>query len=190
MRRKILFSLCLLFSVLFVTAQSYRNEWIDYSKTYYKFNLGPFGYDIVNAPIKNGIVRITQQVLAAAGLGSTPTQYLQLWRNGREVPLYISKGSGVMDSSDYIEFWGEINDGTLDKDLYKSETLQLSDYWSLQTDTVAYFLTTNASGINKRFTTIINNPSSSSLHPDINFMYTIGRYYRTVINGGYYALVS
>src|SRR4051812_34944413 len=104
MRRRLLCSLCLLLSVLFATAQSYRNEWIDYSKTYYKFSLGPFGYDIVNAPVKNGAVRITQQVLEVAGLGSTPSQYLQLWRNGQEVPLYISNASGVMGSKDYIEF--------------------------------------------------------------------------------------
>src|SRR3954470_3234622 len=104
MRKRLLFSLYLLLFVLFTKAQSYHNEWINYSKTYYKFNLGPFGYDIVNAPIKNGAVRITQQVLAAAGLGNIPAQYLQLWRNGQEVPLYVSNGSGVMSSSDYIEF--------------------------------------------------------------------------------------
>jgi hypothetical protein len=190
MRRRLLCSLYLLLSILFTTAQSYHNEWIDYSKTYYKFNLGPFGYDIVNAPIKNGSVRITQQVLAAAGLGNTPAQYLQLWRNGQEVPLYVSNGSGVMSSSDYIEFWGEINDGVLDRDLYKSDTLQLSDYWSLQTDTAAFFLTVNTTGTNKQFITVDNNPNSSNLQPDASFMYTVGRYYRAVVNGGYYALVS
>ncbi len=190
MRTKVYFTLCLsiVFSLAF--AQSYRNEWIDYSKSYYKFKLGPFGYDIVGSPIKNGIVRVSQAVLAAAGLGSTPAQNLQLWRNGQEVPLFVSNGAGVMSSSDYIEFWGDINDGAIDKDLYKSDTLQLSGYWSIQSDTAAYFFTVNTSSSNKRFTTVNNNAGNSSLQPDENFMYTVGRYYRSQVSGGYFPLVS
>ena len=63
---------CLLLLAAFVTkAQVYNNEWIDYSKTYYKFKVG-----------KNGVYRIPQSVLTSAGLGTTPAQYFQLWRNG------------------------------------------------------------------------------------------------------------
>ena len=66
------------------TAQ-YNNSWIDYSKPYYKFKVG-----------KNGLYRISQSVLASAGLGNTPAEHFQLWRNGEEVRLYTSVASGVL----------------------------------------------------------------------------------------------
>src|SRR6201986_1553027 len=93
--------LLLFISVGFIAkAQVYNNEWIDYSKTYYKFKVG-----------SNGIYRISQATLLATGLGSVPAQNFQLFRNGKEVPIYVTNGTGVMGSSDYIEFWGQMNDG-------------------------------------------------------------------------------
>src|SRR4051812_34340646 len=91
-----------------IIAQSYQNEWIDYNKTYYKFKVGPFGYDLAGAPVKCGVVRINQPLLAGAGLGNIPTEQFQLWRDGKEVPLYTSRTTGILSASDYIEFWGEI----------------------------------------------------------------------------------
>src|ERR1700750_23478 len=76
-------------------SQVYNNEWIDYNKTYYKFKVGT-----------TGLYRISQSVLNGIGLGSTPAQYFQLWRNGEEVPLYTSVSTGPLGASDYIEFWG------------------------------------------------------------------------------------
>src|SRR5438093_290803 len=83
-----------------------NNSWIDYSKTYYKFKIG-----------QTGLVKINQAVIASAGLGATPAQDFQLWRNGEEVRLYTSVSSGILGPSDYIEFWGEMNDGKPDKSL-------------------------------------------------------------------------
>ncbi|MGI8951127.1 MAG: C25 family cysteine peptidase [Chitinophagaceae bacterium] len=176
---------CSLFFVGAFSQQNFRNEWIDYSKTYYKFKVGPFGFDAVNAPIKSGVVRIPQSTLAAAGLGSAPAGQFQLWHNGEQLPIYVSKPSGILSSSDYIEFWGTINDGTLDKDLYPDSAFQLSDYWSLQTDSASYFLTVSSSGNPKRFIPEINNTSNIRIQPEKNFMYTTGRYFRTQISGGY-----
>ena len=42
------------------SAQVYNNEWIDYSKTYYKFKVG-----------STGLYHINQPALASAGLGNT-----------------------------------------------------------------------------------------------------------------------
>src|ERR1051326_3668904 len=106
------------------TAQTYQNEWIDYNKTYYKFKVGPFGFDGVGAPIRRGLVRITQPVLAAAGLGNIPSEQFQLWRQGTEVQIYVSKTSGILSPSDYIEFVGEIADGKADKQLYSDTSYQ------------------------------------------------------------------
>src|SRR5215831_3732121 len=107
------------------SAQSYQNEWIDYNKTYYKFKVGPFGYDGVGAPVRRGVVRITQPALAAAGLSDIPAEQFQLWRDGEEVRLYISKSSGILSSTDYIEFIGEIANGKPDRQLYSDTSYQL-----------------------------------------------------------------
>ncbi|HXL58634.1 MAG TPA: hypothetical protein VN958_20370, partial [Chitinophagaceae bacterium] len=168
------------------TAQVYQNEWIDYNKTYYKFKVGPFGYDIIGAPIKNGVVRINQPSLAAMGLSNIPAEQFQLWRDGEELPIYISKTTGVLSVADYIEFWGEIANGKPDKQLYSDTSLQLSDHWSLESDSAAYFLTVNTSGNNKRFQTVANNISSETITPERNFMFTAGRYYRSEINEGFH----
>src|SRR5213595_1486299 len=97
-------------------AQVYNNEWIDYNKTYYKFKVG-----------KTGLYRISQAVLAGAGLASVSADQLQLWRNGAQLPIYTSVASGPLGPSDYIEFWGEMNDGKPDKALYRNPEYQLND---------------------------------------------------------------
>lgn len=190
MTRNLLLVLFLVGICTSVSAQSYRNEWIDYNKTYYKFKIGPFGSDIVGAPIKNGVVRIPQSALNAAGLGNIPAEQFQLWRNGVEVPIYTSVSSGPFSSTDYIEFWGDINDGKLDKEMYRNESYQLSDYWSLHSDSASYFLTVNPSGNNKRLQTSNNNVANATISADANFMYTVGRYYRADINPGYASITT
>src|SRR5689334_1641779 len=87
----------------YTQAQMYNNEWIDYNKTYYKFKVG-----------KTGLYRISQAVLANAGLGAVSADQFQLWRNGVQIPVYTSIPNGPLGSSDYIEFWGEMNDGKPD----------------------------------------------------------------------------
>ncbi|MFZ1392488.1 MAG: C25 family cysteine peptidase, partial [Dokdonella sp.] len=165
-------------------AQPYNNEWIDYNKTYYGFKVGPFGYDIVSAPIKSGIAHITQSALVAAGLANVPSEHFQLWRDGAEVPLYISKSSGVLSADDYLEFFGEVANGKTDKELYAEDNYRLSDYWNLFTDSATYYLTVNSTGNNKRIIQSANDLSGSLPEADKNFYYTAGRYYRAAISQG------
>lgn len=152
----------------------YNNEWIDFSKTYYKCKVG-----------KTGLYRISQSTLSTAGLGSAAAQDFQLWRNGVQIPFYTSVATGVLAPADYIEFWGEQNDGKADKDLYRNTDYQLNDKWSLETDTSVYFLTINPSGNNWRLNPTPNNVSSNSLPAEPYFMHTVGRYFRNKINNGY-----
>lgn len=168
----------LLFAGLFAQSQSYNNEWIDYSKTYYKFKVGA-----------NGLYRINQSVLATAGLGSVPAEHFQLWRNGQQVPLYTSVQTGVFGVSDYIEFWGEMNDGKPDLQLYRIPDHQLNDKWSLETDTAFYFLTVNPSGTNLRLVPT-SNSLPTSLTPEPYFIHTVGKYYKDKYHFGYAALVG
>lgn len=164
----------LLFSGLYAQAQhAYQNEWIDYSKTYYKFKLAT-----------SGLYRINQSVLAAAGIGNNNAENYQLWRNGRQVPLYTSAQTGPLGPSGYIEFWGEMNDGKPDSALYNNKDHQLSEKWSLETDTVAFFLTVTEGVTNLRFVPTANSlPSAIPAEP--YFVHTIGEYPIEVMNRGY-----
>ena len=164
-------------SGLFATAQTfpYNNEWIDYSKTYYKFYVG-----------KTGLFRISQTALASVGVGSTPAEQFQLWRNGREVPIYTSVSSGPLGASDFIEFWGEQNDGRPDSTLYRDTSFILTNKYSFQTDTAAFFLTVNPAGGNLRMLNTVNNVAGNVLSPEPYFMFTEGKYFKDYLNPGYY----
>lgn len=175
--KRILF-IVFVFGSLAARAQ-YNNEWIDYNKTYYKFPVA-----------KDGLHRITQAVLQAAGLSNTPVEYFQLWRNGIQVPLYTSVTTGILDAGGYLEFWGEMNDGKPDTRLYRNINDQLSDKWSLETDTASFFLTVNPSGGNLRVVNEVNDIAGNTLAPEPYFMYTYGKYYKNRINPGYAGLIG
>jgi len=175
--RKLLFVLCIF--IVKQSAAQYNNEWIDYSKTYYKFKIAV-----------TGLYRINQPNLPAS-LTGTPAEHFQLWRNGKQVPLYTSVNSGALGSSGYIEFWGERNDGTADKPLYRIPAHQLSTKYSLETDTAVYFLTVNANAAqNLRFTNAVNNISNPSGLPSLSyFIHKASVHFKEYINKGkvYYA---
>lgn len=173
------FLLLLFICTGFVThSQVYNNEWIDYSKTYYKFKVAV-----------TGVYRISQPTLSSIGLGSTAAQDFQLWRNGKEVPLYTTVQTGAMGAGDYIEFWGEMNDGKPDNVLYREADYQLNNKWSLQTDTAAYFLTVNPSASNLRLAPTANTITGSPT-PEPFFMYVAGKYFRDKLNAGYAQVVG
>ncbi|HEX6182032.1 MAG TPA: C25 family cysteine peptidase, partial [Chitinophagaceae bacterium] len=161
---KRIFTLLLLCMPVAMMAQQYNNEWINFSQNYYKFKVGA-----------TGLYRISQTVLSNAGLGATPVEQFQLWRNGKEIPLYTTIGSGTMGASDYIEFWGESNDGKPDKALYRDPSFQHSDKLSFQTDTAAYFLTVSSAG-GLRYTQTVNNVATNVLPAEPYFWHTAGTY--------------
>ena len=150
-----------------------NNSWIDYNKTYYKFKVG-----------SSGLYRISQATLSSIGLNNISADQFQLWRNGEEVRIYTTSASGPIASSGYIEFWGVMNDGKKDTKLYLNTNYQLSDHWSLVTDTAAYFLTVNTAGNNLRYNNVANNVAGTTLTPEAYFMNTRGIYYNSKINPG------
>ena len=172
-------TIIVLLSALGVSAQPYNNEWINFSNTYYKFKVG-----------SNGIYRIPQSALAGAGLASVPVQNFQLFRNGKEVPIYTTAASGTLGTADYIEFWGQMNDGAPDNPLYRAPTYQHTQHTSLETDTAVYFLTVNTSGATFHYQNAPNNPAGSPLPVETYFMYTTGSYYRQQINPGFAQVVG
>jgi len=176
---KTFFTILVLLVSLGLSAQPYNNEWINFSNTYYKFKVGA-----------DGLYRIPQSVLAAAGLGSAPVQDYQLFRNGKEVPVYTSSQSGALASNGYIEFWGRMNDGVPDVPLYYSPVYQHTKHKSLETDTAVYFLTVNSTGNTFHYTPTANNPGSSSLPVEPYFMYNTGTYFASAINPGFAQVVG
>ncbi|WP_237586783.1 putative type IX secretion system sortase PorU2 [Pontibacter russatus] len=138
------------------TAQAqevYGNEWIDYSKTYYKINV-----------INTGLHRLSYGFLDSLELEGVNPQHLQLFRRGKEVAIYIAgEADGRLDTQDYVEFYGQRNDGALDSELYKNPAHQVHQFYSLYTDTAAYFLTVNPSG-GKRMRE--SNPSVDGRTPE------------------------
>jgi len=176
---KTFFTGFLLLITMGLAAQSYNNEWIDFSKTYFKFKVG-----------SDGLYRIPQSVLASAGLGAVPVQNFQLFRNGQEVPVYTSVASGTLGASDYIEFWGRRNDGAPDQVLYRSPTYQHTKHWSLETDTAVYFLTVNNTGATFHFNNTTNDTTGTPLTAEPYFMYKAGTYFKQSINPGFAQIVG
>jgi hypothetical protein len=176
--KKLLF-LSIILMLAFGGNAQFNNSWIDYSKTYYKFKLA-----------KDTLTRIYQPVLVAAGLGSVPAQNFQLWRNGKEVRMFTSVASGVLGSNDFLEFWGEMNDGKPDKSLYRDVNNQMCDRFSLETDTATYFLTVNSTSSNLRYLTAANPTAGNTLPAEPYFMRRIEQHYKNQINKGYAAVIG
>lgn len=170
---KYLLCLLILLQVGTTEAQSYNNEWIDYSSTYYKFKIG-----------NTGLYRINQSLLAANGLGSTPAEHFQLWRNGVQIPIYTTVANGVLPANGYIEFWGERNDGIADFPMYKNPTYQFSKDISLISDTASFYLRVNTSGSNARLTNATNDVASNTLPAEPYFIYNYRNAFQEFQNRG------
>src|SRR5688572_5078300 len=119
------------------TTPVYGNEWINYNQPFYKIKVA-----------SNGMHRLTYTDLVAAGISNVNPQKFQLFRRGRELAIYVNgQADGVLNAGDYIDFYGKRNDGETDVDFYSNPANQVHKYYSLFTDTAAYFLTWgNANG--------------------------------------------
>ncbi len=112
------------------------NAWINFSQDYYKIPVA-----------KSGVYRLTYADLQAAGVpvGAVDPRRINLMRRGVEQAIFVQgQNDATFDPSDYIEFFGERNDGTLDNDLYSAPEFQPHKYYNLFNDTSAYFLTWSA----------------------------------------------
>jgi hypothetical protein len=177
--RKLLAGLLLLLGFCANAQITYNNEWIDYSKTYYRFRVS-----------KDGVYRISGATLSAAGLGTASAQDFQLWRNGVQVPIFTSAASGPLAAGDYIEFWGKMNDGKPDRELYREPAFHLNNKWSLISDSGTYFLTVNPSGPNLRFQPTANNVAGNTLPAEPYFLHKTGLYFKDRINSGQFYVVG
>ena len=145
--------------------QPYGNEWIKYNQDYYKIPVA-----------ENGIYQITYSELQNAGIpvgtGGINPKYIQLIHRGKELAIDVSgEDDFQFDPDDYIEFFGQKNDGTLDALLYQPAESQPHPYYNLYSDTTYYFLTWRNDGIDgKRIQTFsefnVNNLPAELYHWD------------------------
>ncbi|MDX1409475.1 MAG: hypothetical protein R3330_15110, partial [Saprospiraceae bacterium] len=138
------------------------NEWIEYGQTYYKFRIA-----------EDGVFRISQETLTGAGLANVDADAIRLYHMGEEVPVFVST-DGILAPGDFIEFVGYQNRGELDRRLYENPDAEhLNPYYSMFTDSSAYFLTVSGSGAGKRVETIDNDltnlpdPEGSYMHEEL-----------------------
>lgn len=157
-------------------AQPYNNEWIDHSKTYYKFKVGV-----------DGLYRIPASTLSSNGLDATQAQHFRLYRNGQEVPIYTSVATGTLPSDGYIEFWGLANDGETDRVLYRESAFQHRTKYNLHSDTAFYFLTAEIMQPNKRLVTQVNDVAGNTRPVEPYFTYKTGRDFKERLNTGFAA---
>lgn len=115
----------------------YGNEWIDYGRQYWKFEV-----------YADGTYRIDSAALAQAGfpLAAVDPRHLMLFGKEQQVPIYVrGEDDGAFNSGDFIEFRAEKADGMCDRRLYPFPDADPNPYISLYNDTVRYFLTWDAS---------------------------------------------
>ncbi|HRI78852.1 MAG TPA: C25 family cysteine peptidase, partial [Cyclobacteriaceae bacterium] len=132
----------------------YSNEWINFTQTYYKIPVS-----------KNGIYKITYSDLQAAGvpLAGIDPRRINIFHRGTEQAIFVQgQADAQFDPADYIEFYGQRNDGTLDTDLYIPGA-QPHTFYNLYSDTTAYFLTWNPLPVQGRRMTSFFETNSSLL---------------------------
>ena len=179
----------------------YGNEWIDYNKTYFSFEVAPAGAipsrttepyagTHVNYGDYKMLHRIPYATLAANGLAGTPVEQFQLWRNGQQIAIYTVPSSGVMDSNGYLEFWGDFNDGYSDTALFRKPEFQLNKRWSVISDTAKFFLTVNPAGNNLRIVQEANGAATSTLTPTTQIWHTVKISPRAALSSGRASLVG
>jgi hypothetical protein len=181
MKKKLLFLFLCFFIFLLPgksSAQVFRNSnsWINYSQPYYKFKI----------LADQQIYKIPYSSLSAAGLGSIPGSQFQLFKNGKEVALFVTT-AGSFGANDYIEFYGTKNDGWTDSALYMQGG-QANTKLSMFTDSAAYYLTYN-NQTHLRYT-LVTNSLTNHPPPQPYCLYTVHLVNGARAYGWYYQGVS
>ncbi len=126
------------FLIFQLQAQPYGNEWIESSQSYFKLSV-----------TQTGIHRVTYSDLNSAGapVASIDPRNFQIWHRGQEISISVfGESDGVFSLGEYISFYAEKNDGTMDTSLYTDPVYHLNPYYNIYSDTAAYFLTWGSAG--------------------------------------------
>ncbi len=171
MKNKFYKQLLCIFCSVFIIGNAYSqnlrfgNEWIDFSKRYFKIRVTSEGMYRVNYN------DFTNAGISAAEIAQIKPDNFQIFYQGVEQPIYVSATGSSMGSNDYIEFYGNRNDGILDKPLYTNPADQPHSYRSFYTDTAMYFICWGGNTIGKRYTEV-NKTNYNSFTAESYFMHT------------------
>lgn len=157
-----LYLLIIIFLISFpAKTQTYGNEWIRFSQTYYKIPIA-----------KEGLYRIEHNVLSTYfDLNQLNPANLQLFIKGKEQHLYIAgDADGKIDPGDYLQFYAQKSLGDVDSLIYTDISYVPNPYAAIFNDTLYAYLTVNTSLNNKRF--IPETDTVASSYPALNYFYT------------------
>ncbi|MEM1325254.1 MAG: C25 family cysteine peptidase [Bacteroidota bacterium] len=135
----LLFSFCLLSvasaQMVIDGVSKYGDEWLQgkYNQPFFKVQLD-----------QNGIYRVTHADIVGADASVTlpDVSEIQVYFRGEEIPVHV-EGTGTFSTGEYIEFYGQKNDGWMDQFLYVEDDMQMNTSYSMFTDMSAYFITWN-----------------------------------------------
>ena len=165
MKKTLLILLYFLFTLSNNTfAQSYGNEWINFSQKYAKISIS-----------EEGLFKITYDDVINKNLASgniDPLKF-QIYNKGKEIPLYITgTDDGMFNQGDLIYFYGNKNDAILDKVLYANQADVPNEEISLFSDENFYFLTYQTTQNGLRYS--ISRQNTTGLTPE-SFIITKNR---------------
>ena len=174
-----------------VLAQTYGNEWIDWTQNHFKIKIW-----------KDNVYRLgyfsVDPWLTSRGLylSNIPLSDFAMYNMGRQVPVYVydQNGNNRFDAFDYIEFVGHPANGELDAGLYDKPEHQRHQLKSMMSDTNVYFFTTRPGRSNSRYSLFSGNATGPSRNyhikrfvfaPDYN--YCEGDYVVLGSHGSFYS---
>lgn len=173
---KRLLVVCLIVFVTFqVKSQTYGNEWINYSQFYYKIKIA-----------QNGVYRIDSATLAAAGipLSTINPKNFQIFNKGVQQYIHVEgESDNVFNGPDFIEFYAQKNDGSLDSLLYVNSNFVPNPYYSLINDTAVYFLTWNSLTTNNRMLLDTANDFASYISDNYFFKEAVTEFHSEYYEG-------
>lgn len=155
MKRAVLLAFLFVHTLALYAQHTFGNEWIRAGQKYLKFTVN-----------KASIYRIDYQDINSVDVSFLQTNPAgwQLFFRGQEVAIrVVGQADGRFDPQDYIEFYGEGNDGSQDSLLYRPQK-RLHPYQTLFSDETAYFLTNSPGQAGKRIPEL--NLSSTGLTPE------------------------
>ncbi len=180
MRAKLIFTFLFILVISFQSYAQYGNEWINFNQSYYKI-----------PTVQTGVHRLTQADLTNAGISGVNPKKFQVFFRGKEQAIFVQgENDNTFDATDYIEFYGRRNDGTIDANLYESSVNQTNPYYNLYSDTTAVFLTwklDNTFGKRIPNDNSVFNASNTNFHQaeSLQFFaesYSLGQNYRVGTN--------
>lgn len=136
--KKFLFLLFVLSFSFQCKGQTFGNEWVNYQQIYHKIYVQ-----------EDGIYRVSYSQLQAAGfpVNDINPKHIQLWFRGQERAILIEgQDDDSFDNGDFIEFYGQQNDGWLDGFMYDNLEDQSNPFKNLYSDQTAYFITVTLDG--------------------------------------------